>query len=551
MHKIKKIGVLLIIMSMLCENKGDRIYAQKGNMGKEGGEVAVTLTEEPKITTGATIEATEGPKTTTGATIEATEGPKTTTGATVEATIGPNATELIKPTSMASIVPESTPMEKPSETPASTPPEAGSVTTDIGPQPDTVEKKVEKISFPYMEDKMKIQIAVKQKRRVVVTIAPVDAANQTLIWSSSNENVVKVDENGMIQGLKVGTASITVSTTDGSNLSREFFVQVGKRKSGTSYTEKGLTIVSTKHQKYTYNEMKKDIVLLTKKYGEYLSYEVGGKSWDNRNLYVLTLGNPNAKKTVIVQASIHGREYMTAQLVMKQVEFYCRNYYTGTYKGTYFSELFEKVCFKIVPMSNPDGVSISQFGATAIRNAKLRANIQRMCRKYGRGSRSYYTRWKANARGIDLNRNFDQYWKLLSTSIHAPCASGFKGYSPVSEKESKFLVRLANKEKPSAVLSYHAMGQIIYWNFGQRGSLRTKELQLLNVVRGQTGYRPVGGAFSRHHSTGYGDWIAVSKKTPTTTIEIGSVACPLPSSQFPGTWSRNRLIFAATAKLYQ
>ena len=310
-------------MSMLCENKGDRIYAQKGNMGKEGGEVAVTLTEEPKITTGATVE---GPKTTTGATIEATEGPKTTTGATVEATIGPNATELIKPTSMASIVPESTPMEKPSETPASTPPEAGSVTTDIGPQPDTVEKKVEKISFPYMEDKMKIQIAVKQKRRVVVTIAPVDAANQTLIWSSSNENVVKVDENGTIQGLKVGTASITVSTTDGSNLSRDIFVQVGKRKSGTSYTEKGLTIVSTKHQKYTYNEMKKDIVLLTKKYGEYLSYEVGGKSWDNRNLYVLTLGNPNAKKTVIVQASIHGREYVTAQLVMKQVEFYCRNY---------------------------------------------------------------------------------------------------------------------------------------------------------------------------------------------------------------------------------
>lgn len=528
-------------MAMLCENKGDRIYAQKRNMGEERGEVVVTLTEEPKITTGATVEATEGPK--------------TTTGATVESTIGPNATEeaseLIKPTSMASIVPESTPMGTPMETPSNIPPETASATSDMDPQPNLEKKKIEKISLPYLKDKTKIQIAVKQKRRVVVTIAPVDAANQTLIWSSSNEDVVKVDENGTIQGLKVGTASITVSTTDGSNLSREIFVQVGKRKSGTSYTEKGLTIVSTHHQKYTYSEMKKDIALLTKKYGEYLSYEVGGKSWDNRNLYVLTLGNPNAKKTVIVQASIHGREYMTAQLVMKQVEFYCRNYYTGTYKGTYFSELFEKVCFKIVPMSNPDGVSISQFGASAIRNAKLRANIQRMCRKYGRGSRSYYTRWKANARGIDLNRNFDQYWKLLSTSIHAPCASGFKGYSPVSEKESKLLVRLANKEKPSAVLSYHAMGQIIYWNFGQRGALRTKELQLLNVVRGQTGYRPVGGAFSRHHSTGYGDWIAVSKKTPTTTIEIGSVACPLPSSQFPGTWSRNRLIFAATAKLYQ
>lgn len=139
-----------------------------------------------------------------------------------------------------------------------------------------------------------------------------------------------------------------------------------------------------------------------------------------------------------MQAAIHAREYMVSQLVMKQIEFYCANYYTGTYKGKCFSQLFDKVCFKIVPMSNPDGVTISQYGPQGIRNSALRNNIKAMCKRYARGRHSYYTIWKANARGVDLNRNFNPYWRLLASSQKAPSAFGYKGAGPVSEKNQRY-----------------------------------------------------------------------------------------------------------------
>lgn len=408
--------------------------------------------------------------------------------------------------------------------------------------------EVSKLKINYLSDNQ-ITLAKKQSRTIDVTITPKNASIKDLVWSSADKSIAAVNQQGKITGKKVGSTTITVETTDGSNLKEEIKVTVKKRKTGTNYKESGLNIVSTNHQKYTYNEMKTDIKALSKKYGEMLSYKSLGKSWDNRNIYQLTLGNPDAEKVVVVQASIHAREYMTTQLVMKQVEFYCANYYTGMYKGKYYSELFDHVCVRIVPMSNPDGVTISQYGARAIRDTSLRSKLKNICKVFGRGRQSYYRTWKANARGVDLNRNFDARWDILATSIHSASGSGFKGNSPVSEKESKILVDLADKEDTTAVISYHAMGRILYWNFGQTGSARSKELALMNRVRSETGYRPVL-FYSKYQSAGYGDWIAIKKKLPTVTIEIGSVSCPLPQSQFSSVWSQNRQVLAATAALY-
>ena len=43
--------------------------------------------------------------------------------------------------------------------------------------------------------------------------------NKSVTWTSSNEEVATVDENGMITAVKVGEATITATTTDGTNLS--------------------------------------------------------------------------------------------------------------------------------------------------------------------------------------------------------------------------------------------------------------------------------------------------------------------------------------------
>lgn len=404
-----------------------------------------------------------------------------------------------------------------------------------------------KLSFVQKDS---VNIGKGQSYRLQVKILPETVSRRDLLWKSNDESIVTVQKNGKITGHKIGTTTITATTLDGSELQATLKVKVTKKVVGTKYTEKGLTIVSTNHQKYTYTEMKTDILQLCKKYPGIISYEVAGKSWDNRNIYELTLGNPEAEKVILVQASIHAREYMTAQLVMRQMEFYCANYYTGAYKGKYYSDLFEHVCFKVIPMANPDGVTISQYGYIGIRDTALRNKVRQIGRVFGRGRRSYYTTWKANARGVDLNRNFDAYWGKLATSVHFANGNGYKGPSPVSEKESQTLVRVTEKEKPTAVISYHAMGRILFWNFGQKGAERTKELKLLNTVRSMTGYSPVM-SFSTSHSTGFGDWIAIKKKLPTVTIEIGNVSCPLPQWQFSGVWAQNKQVLAAVAYLYR
>ena len=61
-------------------------------------------------------------------------------------------------------------------------------------------------------------------------------------------------------------------------------------------------------------------------------------------------------------------------------------------------------------MVNPDGVTISQYGPKKIRNAKLRSNLYKIADGVD------FKIWKANARGIDINRNYAEGC-LLYTSI--------------------------------------------------------------------------------------------------------------------------------------
>lgn len=48
------------------------------------------------------------------------------------------------------------------------------------------------------------------------TVAPANATNQKVTWKSSNTSVAKVDKYGVVVGKKAGTATITVTTSDGS-----------------------------------------------------------------------------------------------------------------------------------------------------------------------------------------------------------------------------------------------------------------------------------------------------------------------------------------------
>lgn len=68
-----------------------------------------------------------------------------------------------------------------------------------------------------------------------VTISPADATDKTVVWSSDNTSVVTVDNDGRVTAIATGSASVSATTTDGSDLTAECVVEV-KEDSSESTT---------------------------------------------------------------------------------------------------------------------------------------------------------------------------------------------------------------------------------------------------------------------------------------------------------------------------
>jgi DNA-binding protein Fis len=304
------------------------------------------------------------------------------------------------------------------------------------------------------------------------------------------------------------------------------------------------TIVNTKHQRYSYSEMSRDIHQLKAAYGDRVHYQVIGKSVDGRNLYDVIIGNPNAKKTLLVVSNLHAREYMTAQLCMAQIEYYLKNYYRSI-SGTVPVNVFEKIAVHYVPMANPDGVTISQYGIRAIHKASLRKTLRKM------PGANRHRLWKANARGVDLNRNYPVSYRAR---YQKRGSEGYTGTHAASEPETKAILSLLRKirktSKLKGVVNYHAMGSIAFGGCSKRGNVRKVTTAMYRRAVALTRYGSSAGYNTGKPSIGnFREYVVHKKKIPSITLEIGVRGCPLPSSQFPSVWRRNYRLVLEEAKL--
>lgn len=313
-------------------------------------------------------------------------------------------------------------------------------------------------------------------------------------------------------------------------------------------------IVELKGKYYTYAEMKTDLAELSARYPVHMTYRSYGVSADGRNLYVATLGNPDAQKQVIITAGMHAREYVNPYVIMRQLEYYLQNYETLTYRGQTLSALLDKVCFVIVPMTNPDGITLAQEGISALRTPALRQQLTKLLGGLGiSGSAridAYLNKeWKSNVRGVDINRNFNALWGDHNDGMYVPANKNYKGPMAVSEPETAALVALTESlSNPIASVCMHMQGQVIYWRCFQEGKLLEQNRRLAEIAQSVTGYYMVN---ENQTEPSYSNWTILAHSIPTITVETGLSTYPLNTSAMAdGIFSRNRDLWAALAYEY-
>lgn len=336
-----------------------------------------------------------------------------------------------------------------------------------------------------------------------------------------------------------------------------------------------LSLVETDTALYTYDMMVEDIQTLAQQYPDRVSFSVRGTSLDGRDIYEVVLGNADAQNHIMTQAGIHGREYMTSQLLMKMIEYYCYYYDMGSYHGVSYRELFDQTAIHIVPMSNPDGVTISQLGASALNNTYYQDIVYECYERdkeymvyeedangYGNWSDHYSEKdfdrnkvdnprmityqeyqqiWKANAAGVDLNNNFDAGWDGIDLKEY-PSYGNYKGVAAVSEPETRILADMALQGDYQYFISYHSKGQLIYYDVeGNDEDTSARSLELANMLQDSLKYKPVSTKKAYHVNLGgFSDWIQLSLNQASVTVESGKMPCPLSIEEFPGMWYRHR-----------
>lgn len=312
-------------------------------------------------------------------------------------------------------------------------------------------------------------------------------------------------------------------------------------------------IVDISVARYSYNALCEDLAALAERYSFAFSYRSLGQTAAGREIWLAVLGNPQAKRQVVVSAAIHAREYLTAQLTMRQLEFYLANYDCGTYGGASYRTLFEEICFYIVPMTNPDGVMLAQEGLDSLPTVEMRNFVQHIFETEGRANgyktlSVFLSHWKANARGVDLNRNYDALWAEYSKGPDAPASYQYKGDSPGSEAETRALTALIEGlTDPVAVLCMHSQGEVIYWNCGQAGDVRTQTQAYAAELAERTGYRMVD---DRNNDASLSDWAALRQGLVSVTVEMGLGKYPLPLTQLYAMWQSNYDLLPLTAAYF-
>ena len=97
-----------------------------------------------------------------------------------------------------------------------------------------------------------LNISIGGTYQLKATITPENAANPTIIWTSSNSSIVKVDSWGLVTAMKEGKATITATAVDG-NITDQCIITVTPIVEGVAITPKNITLAVGQNHTFSAN----------------------------------------------------------------------------------------------------------------------------------------------------------------------------------------------------------------------------------------------------------------------------------------------------------
>ncbi len=259
---------------------------------------------------------------------------------------------------------------------------------------------------------------------------------------------------------------------------------------------------------YTSDSCAHDVLSLGQQYPDVISVEHIGQSYKGKDMYIMKLGNGPTK--VLLTAAIHGRENVTTNYLMRQTEEIAIAYTNSTsYEGYDVVQLLSNFTVYICPMNNPDGVDIcnSYTQPDDVSNVTQWTQIT----------------WKANGRGVDLNRNFPFQWeemKANDTENEVPSKMNFPGTSSASEPETQNLMKLVQNNDFKFCLNFHTKGKILYWRDPVNGEI-TGDFKLVNLLSDCLGFQVAGVTQNlKNYGGGFENWFRSATGNPGICIEM-------------------------------
>ncbi|MBR2452498.1 MAG: M14 family metallocarboxypeptidase [Clostridia bacterium] len=278
---------------------------------------------------------------------------------------------------------------------------------------------------------------------------------------------------------------------------------------------------------YTHEQLKKDMSHLARNFHE-LEWGSIGKSVWGKELFYIRLGRGETK--ISFNGAHHGMEWITAQLLMKfAADFLEAEKKNAGFGGFLPRALSRKTSLYIVPMVNPDGVELATMGLPEQLSAELKNQLIKF-----NGSKNF-ERWQANARGVDLNHNYDGMWEMSKKmekeyGILGPGPTRYSGGVPFSEPESRALVRFTREHNFKMTIAFHSQGKVIYHGFQKKEP--PISLKIAKAFEKISPYR-IDQTEGIASYGGYKDWFVEEFRRVGFTIEVGEGQNPLPLSQFP------------------